>query len=64
MPYFPPDSRYLTEWRSSCQITNDLAAQAKTTNSQDLSIWLHKNAELVQQQGINRVVADLKKFSS
>jgi hypothetical protein len=64
MPYFPPDSRYLTEWRSSCQITNDLATQAKTSNSKDLSTWLHKNAKMVQDQGMSKVMEDLKKFSS
>lgn len=64
MPYFPPDSRYLTEWRSSCQLTNDLAAQAKTSNSKDLSTWLHKNAKMVQDQGMSKVMEDLKKFSS
>lgn len=64
MPYFPPDSRYLTEWRSSCQITNDLVSQAKTSNSKDLATWIHKNAGLIQKQSITKVVQDLSKFSA
>jgi aspartate 1-decarboxylase len=64
MPYFPPDSRYLTEYRSSCEITQDLAKQAGVQNSRDLSIWLQKNAKKLQTQGYEKVQSDLQKFNA
>jgi hypothetical protein len=63
MPYFPPDARYLTEYRNSCEITRELFKKANVKDSRGLALWIQKNGLNIQEMNFSRVVQDLKTFN-
>lgn len=63
MPYFPPDARYLTEYRSSCEVNRDFVKKANIKDSKELSIWIQKNALDIQKSNFAKISQTLQAFN-
>jgi len=62
MPYFPPDSRFLTEYSTSCELVQELSKKASPKDKVNLSVWIQKNGLSIQQTSFDAVYKRMDKF--